>query len=41
MGSANSMNDYMSVGGGDDEGEDATDSNAEDGDQEQADEVSS
>jgi len=34
------MNDYMSVGGGDDEGEEALDSNAEDGDQEQVDEVS-
>jgi len=33
------MNDYMSVGGGDD-GEEAVDSNAEDGDHEQADEVS-
>ena len=29
------MNDYMTVGGGDDEGEEALDSDAEDGDQEQ------
>jgi hypothetical protein len=40
LGSADSMNDYMSVSG-DDGGEEAVGSNAEDGDQEQEDEASS